>query len=259
MKGDLNMKEIFEVRKKLAVFLNGKKISTYCFDNVKQYRNFIIAYNSNLLKIFNEDGNVILFKKVKVIDFFYDDLLYIIVEKNGLRGVYSCNGDLIVPIKFNNISVYPFAHLIKVSKNHLYGAYSYKGQLLVPADFDEIHPCSKIIEVIKNNLHGAYSYEGRLLIPIEFDAIKSYEEGIKVIKDNLYGAYSYKGILIVPVEFNYIEFYKNAIEVIKGSLHGVYSYKGTLIVPVEFSLIFLNLSKIIAFSLSKVPYQFSYV
>ena len=140
LKGDINMEKTFEARSKLAVFCNGKQISTYKFDRTKEINGYLIAYNSTSFTIYDSTGNSVLSKKL-VIQSFYNN--FFIVCKNGLYGVYRFDGTLIVPVEFNNINFY-----------------------------------NQGIKVIKDNLCGLYSYDGTLIVPVEFDDIYFYDEGI---------------------------------------------------------------------------------
>lgn len=226
-------KKIYETRSKIAVFYEGKQISTYKYSKIIESGDYLIAYNSTLLTIYYK-GTRIFSKNVSVYSVKYP---FIYVTKNECTAVYDYNGNIIVPFDSYGLIVTGYHDSLIVTKHIndllLEGVYR-RGTCIVPIEFDSAIPEYNGIRVRNEKLLGAYSYDGTLIVPVDFNEIVFCEKGIRVFKNGLCGAYSYDGTLIVPVEFDDIVFDILGIKVCKNDLWGAYSYDGRCIAPTIF-------------------------
>lgn len=93
------MENTLEVRNKKVIYMNNHQLINDTFNDVTEFRGFLIAYNSNHLVIINPRGDLILSEEGTVYQ-VCDDGKYISIRKDNVMGVYRYDGKLIVPFEF---------------------------------------------------------------------------------------------------------------------------------------------------------------
>ena len=106
---------------------------------------------------------------------------------HGKKGLYSLEGDLLIPIKYDDIFVNESCKErgIIVKRENKEGVFSLDGNLIVPVNFSRIRldvclhdNCysRKYITVWNGSLCGVYSYDSTIVLPIIFDKILEFDE-----------------------------------------------------------------------------------
>lgn len=204
--------------------------------------------------IYNQHGEQILpedFDKCKVIIHNSGDfgLVSIMVQNEGLCGLYNENGELIVPVKYISISVRDTFIVVK-DQNNLYGAYLYDGKQVIDCEYDDIEVEGSLDEGYSNaiisqkGLYGVKLETGNEIIPVKFDYITRDSGSGFIVYDKtsqpttLKGWYSRDGKSNIPCLFKSFKFqYKEIIAETPDELKGIYSYDGKEIVPPKFKSI----------------------
>lgn len=99
------MNNNFEIRKKINVYFNGKKVIDDDFDNAYNYDDFVIAYNSNKLVIINPNGEVIFSKFGKVGSQPRCGKYIVMEDVNKQLGILKYDGSTFLPFEFYAIVV----------------------------------------------------------------------------------------------------------------------------------------------------------
>lgn len=97
------MENKLEVRNKKIIYMNNHQLINDAFDDVKEFKGFFIAYNSNHLVIIDSKGNLILSEKGTICQVFYSR--YISIRKGNVMGVYRYDGKLVVPFEFYTVVI----------------------------------------------------------------------------------------------------------------------------------------------------------
>ena len=170
------------------------------------------------------------------------------VKKDGLYGLYSKNGDLIVPTKFTYVCVQDYLVVVR-TPSRFYGAYSLHGEEIIPCEYDSIEFTGSLDDgdgfaiVRKNKLYGVLSEDGTVLVPVQYDYVRenilkgrgfivTYNQTLQ-----LHGWYSKDGNQMIPCNFKELKFGDYAIVETPKGLLGVYSYEGKEIMPPKFDFI----------------------
>lgn len=226
-------------------------------DSLEEYAS-VKRKDSQRVGVYNKNGNQILseeFDECKVTIYNSGDFYVsaIKVKKQGLYGLYSRNGQMIVPTKYASVNIKDYAVIVE-DKNGLYGAYSLQGKQIIDCEYDYIDVWGSLDKgygcaiIRKNKLFGAISEDGVEMIPLKFGLIEReiMGSGGYIVSDatnrNIKGWYSRDGKSNIPCMFKHLKIndtYLNPniqVETPDG-LKGIYSYGGKEIVPPKFETI----------------------
>ena len=104
-----------------------------------------------------------------------------VFEENSLKGV-KCDSKIIIPAKFDAAIVRKYG--ILVQKNGLWGAYSADGNQILPIEFEQIIFCDiHFIIAKKDGRYGVCKYDGVFIVPIAYYAIYCDHLGIFAKKE----------------------------------------------------------------------------
>lgn len=93
-----------EVRNKKIIYMNNHQLINDAFDDVKEFKGFLVAYNSNHLIIIDPKGDLILSEEGTVCQVFNYGR-YISIRKDNVMGVYRYDGKLVVPFEFYTVAI----------------------------------------------------------------------------------------------------------------------------------------------------------
>ncbi len=88
-----------EVRNKKIIYMNNHQLLNDVFDDIQDFRDFLVAWNLKHLVIISSKGELILSEKGLVIQVFSYGK-YISIRKGNVMGVYRYDGKLVVPFEF---------------------------------------------------------------------------------------------------------------------------------------------------------------
>ena len=203
------------------------------------------VYDKNGVQIIPEE-----FDECRLSIYYCSDFLVcaIEVQKQGMYGLYSEGGRVIVPVQYRRVDIQGNI-IVVVDKNNLYGAYTTRGEQIINCEYDHIDyiagpdiGCGCAV-IRKDKLYGALAEDGSEIIPLKYGKIESEHMGsggyivYDETKSQIKGWYSYDGRDIIPCVFQSIKFdmVNPHFEVETPSkLKGIYSREGKEILPPRF-------------------------
>ncbi|MDW8334692.1 MAG: WG repeat-containing protein, partial [Bacteroidia bacterium] len=134
--------------------------------------------------------------------------LYVVVEKDGQKGVATASGIEVVPVRFDEVNYLGFG-LFRVRKDSLYGLYAGAGKELLPPLFPTLYLDAQDLVRYKNveGKTGMLDRMGKTVAPCEYDSIAAFADGVALAgqrhkKSYKWGYLSRTGKLIWPCEFD---------------------------------------------------------
>ena len=277
---------------KKALFVNNERVTEYIFDEILQTENEFILHSDAIINIYDRVTGEKLFEYVAeneletfrfTTDFFY-------IEKSDKIWIYTTRGKNFSEIPFDDLYIpdmYRDLRRIIVYRDNKQGVYSFDGEKIIPCEYSEIELRKNGIEAfIKGkdtivhlyNLNGIlifsavlyqdywwtipagivkqspsgkkglYSLGGEVILSEIYDEIEisdMYEfnklDCIKVKRDDKYGVVDFLGKEILPIEFDSIQISegiphssRDFILVKKDDKYGIYSSDGRLQVNIEY-------------------------
>lgn len=128
--------------------------------------------------------------------------------KNNRFGVVDKTNKIIVPFDFDLVQ--PMFGMISVTKNGKKGLYNHKGELVIPIKYDDIaHPSDKsqTYSVCSAGKWGVINKKGKIIIPIEYDGVSQISSGYmySVCKAGEWAIINKKGENITPFIYDEID------------------------------------------------------
>ncbi|RPD95833.1 WG repeat-containing protein [Aureibaculum marinum] len=171
-----------------------------------------LYYNSNYnIYTASKNGKYYLFDYYgnKLLKESYDEItiedIYFKVKENGFYGILSSDGEVLLPIKYDQINYYQQYNWFLVSKNGVDNIIYSDGKKVFGNKYTSTSKLDyyfKYILVEKNGKFGIIDKNGNSITPITFDAIdKNYNGNFFIIKQNgKWGLYNiiFKKYLIKP-------------------------------------------------------------
>lgn len=93
-----------EVRDKKAIYMNNHQLLKDVFDGAREFKGFLVAYNSNHLVILDSKGDLILSEEGTIWQVFNHGE-YISIRKGNVMGVFRYDGKLVVPFEFYSVAI----------------------------------------------------------------------------------------------------------------------------------------------------------
>lgn len=222
------------------------EIGSYHRKNSKYYKYYF--NKGGLCRVYkNEKFGFINAKGAEIIPCQYDkveeDRNLIFVIKDGLKGIFSLDGNVIAPCIYESLDFY-FYGLIKAKKEGLYGLMDYKGEVMLSCQYDNIDSRIKnlfgynLLVVSKGGLKGLIDFNAHEIVPCLYDNIDTPNNSLCiVVKEGLFGIINIKGDEIVPCEYERIELWyqDGTYKVKKGGLYGILNERAVLITPCIYS------------------------
>lgn len=177
--------------------------------------------------------------KFSEIDPFYDSIA--IVKISGLSGCLDVNGREVIPCNFSDIARFKsYPSLIKVAKDGKFGVYNNSGILIVPCKYDEISLEKNRIATWLDEKEGMFDISGKLLLPNVYDTICDFLDSLALVKKSgKLGFVSLEGEEVVACVYDKVlwnekknkYFPGDRVTVQKEGRYGIIDNKGNLIVP----------------------------
>ena len=128
--------------------------------------------------------------------------------KNNRFGVIDKVNKIIVPFDFDFVQA--MFGMITVTKNDKKGLYNHRGELVIPIKYDDIvHPSdkSKAYSVCKAGKWGVVNKNDEIIIPIEYDGLTQISSGYmySVCKAGKWGVINKKGEQVTPLIYDEID------------------------------------------------------
>lgn len=135
---------------------------------------------------------------------------YGIVSVNGFFGAINRNGEVIIPLDYENLIDFNLDdEFIVAKKDERWGFINWKNEIVIPFEyssasiFDEIHHLSK---VCKDGKYGFINRENRIKIPLDYDSTTSiYFNKIGVLKSGKWGVINTNNQQIIKYKYDFAQ------------------------------------------------------
>jgi hypothetical protein len=169
-----------------------------------------ISEHNNAYRVRSPNGNIMTFdaesfKPVALgdfdhISFFRGPNIYL-VGKNGRFGIVDTNGNLLLPLQYDNI-VNTNAGGIIVEQKNRFGVLNQDFQLVIPIQYDEVTVSneSRNFIVKQKNRYGIFDRDFKIAIPVQYDTVIYRRLSIQVGKNGKWGFYDREhNLLVKPI------------------------------------------------------------
>lgn len=141
---------------------------------------------------------------------YADGVGYVMATKNRKAGVFDLQGKQIVGFEYDPEFIMQYRVGFRVTKNKKRGILGKNGEILVPLVYDDVDPFYEselggLVKVKSNEKFGIINLKGEIIIPVEFEWIGEEKGYLKVVTfDKRFGLYEKTGKVIVPAEYKWI-------------------------------------------------------
>lgn len=213
----------------------GKIVVPIEYDGVGQFENGLAEIVKNKQSaLINQKGEIVFpFSDYDIRNILNENRIH--VYKNHKHGIIDLQGDIILPIEYDEIFDFEDS-LATVKKNEKNGVVDLDGRIIVPIIYDiSIHPFKNgLAEVREDWKRGLVNLSGEIVLPIEYHRIGDFKNGFAVIEHpSGDGVIDQKLNFILPPEYSGIDFFKNGLAQIsiKGNSHwGDLNHRGQVVI-----------------------------
>lgn len=173
---------------------------------------------------------------------FIQDITNLIVIKDNKYGVVDAQGNLVVPVQFDNITYDSMRKFFKLKSGKLMGLYFQAEKVATDIVYDEVGSDGMSLIVIKDKKRGLMDYKGDILIPAEYDQLNDYSNGVyKAVKDKKVGILNREGKVLIPLEYDSVDTFaftfKDLFKVEKDGKKGVVNRQNKVIIPIVYEFV----------------------
>lgn len=162
-------------------------------------------------------------------------------KKGNKFGIIDSKGNIIVPIEYDEISLFEGNKLTIAKKTEKYGLINGNGTIIKPVEYKSIYTYKDLDYYIiqTENYYGMLDKQSLdTIFPLEFQDIEQcfYDENRFIVKKNgFYGIITREMKEIYPFEFdkisNWVEYGPDEHFVVKNGKHGLISREGKIVIP----------------------------
>jgi len=167
------------------------------------------------------------------------------VQKDRRKGVLNKKGEVIVPIKYNDVYIEADGKFIEVvtpyqDGGNKCGVYNNKGEVIVPiGKYESVNVCDKYIKVEKGGKKGILNQKGVEIVPIGRyeECYESSDDGqyyIEIKTNKKEGAVNDNGKVFIPIgKYEYFGMLNTNLALVEmNKKKGLIDKNGTVIVPI---------------------------
>jgi len=186
-------------------------------------------------------------------DYSYDNGNYhilFVARKNNKCGLIGSNGEIIMPIEYDEIGKFESNSCAIAKKNGLYGIINNNGKVKIPFEYTSIttYHLDDNYVVEKNGKYGIIKKEPLdTIIPLDYDDLEVcfYDETHFIVnKSGKYGIIDNNLKIIVPFEYdkisNWVEYGPKEHFVVKDGKEGLIGRDGEIVIPPVYDKIFVD-------------------
>lgn len=226
---------------------DGSRLTKFEYNAISNYDNPLIfrVVRSHRFGLCNSKGEALTEVIYEEITYESDGRIYL--EKNGSKGVCDAYGNMIIPVKFDDV-VYCDNKIAMVKNGRYWYVYNAPDDTLSEKHYDEVYritagihsdnPMIKGYYVVKNGKWGCIDSFGNVVIDIIYDGLDKFDNlgRARVVKDDMMGIIDCGGRIIIPVAYDYVHPFGNLDVTVAqvGDKYGVLSSKGDIVVPFEY-------------------------
>ncbi|WP_230657156.1 WG repeat-containing protein [Psychrobacter sp. I-STPA10] len=164
------------------------------------------------------------------------------VTKAGKYGFVNHQGEIVVPIIYDQAYSFYQNDLARVQLAGKYGFVNKQGKLVIPTIYDYADSFSDgFARVTQQGKVGYIDQQNKVVIPFDYEAGWHFNKGfVTVKKEDKYGVINQQNKVITPFEYDSISIFSDQqdgqvyFELIKQDKHGVANQRGQIIIPLQF-------------------------
>ena len=193
----------------------------------------IVVKNGKVGAFDYRSKNIIIEPEYEDIEPFLFNAKFVQAKKNGKWGIVSKDKKILVPFKYDDISLYS---VLIVKKDNKFGVLDDSFTEILPTKYDEIEEYNNCLRVKNNNKYGLYDYEKqkKFLLPIKYDEISRLGYYLKLGINNKYGVFdSSTGTFITPIKYDeveYLDLYTSTVKL--NNKYGIVVSKNNFLEPI---------------------------
>jgi hypothetical protein len=171
---------------------NGNEILKAIFSNIDlRFDNlfFVKKERHQCYQILNYPEETHVQTKYIEIDSASDGLLKV-KDLDYLTGFINSQGEIVIPLKYNNATNFKNNLSIVYNHNRGYGIINKNGQELTTLSYQNIYQFEDVSTIIsKDNKYGIISKEGKILVDCSHQSISNYSDGLALANNNYIFSY----------------------------------------------------------------------
>ncbi|MFP5438515.1 MAG: WG repeat-containing protein [Bacteroidia bacterium] len=217
---------------KKGLFAGSKEVLPFEYDSIYTGSGYNASYaGKNKIKV-----------KRDAFKTFIQNITNLIVIKDKKYGIADAQGNLVVPVQFDNITYDYLRKFYKLKSGKLMGVYFQAEKVTTDIIYDEVSSDGMSLIVIKDKKRGLMDYKGNITIPAEYDQLNDYGNGVyKAVKDKKYGVVSRDGKVLIPLEYDNVDSFaftfKELFKVEKDGKKGVVNIENKIIIPIAYEFV----------------------
>lgn len=176
---------------------------------ITKYKEFYLIEIDGKVGLLNKDG-------VKIIKPLYDKIIFttygcFIVKENNLCGLVNALGDLIVPIRYDDISTFCSEDMIEIYLDEKVGFFNLLIYYRIEPIYDDASDFFGGVSKVKNEAkYGFINKLGDEIIEVKYDYISEfYEDVAECSIDGKFGYISRDGFEILMTEYDEVSSFNN--------------------------------------------------
>lgn len=213
-----------------------KEFITFMTNNKDNWKSTPASYNSDF-NITQNEFRLLGWKDGKSVTY---------AKQNGKYGLIDYNGEIILPLEYDDIFSQKFFDYYIVKGSEKSGMFDKNGTQIISFSYQNITPAfyekNERFIVQQNGLFGVIDLNENIIIPIEFEEISNWVEyGPKehfITKNGKKGLISRNGEIVIPPEYDEITVDNSIlIKVEKNGLFGTINWKNEIVHPMDYEQI----------------------
>lgn len=169
-----------------------------------------------------------------------DNLIYLITYNNGKAGVLK-NGQTLIENEYENIEFDSVNNIFVLQKNAKQGVYDLEGNMILPIQYENITFAGKYLNANKDGKLLVFDVTGTLQNEDSYKSLDTVADGkysITINRNNQYGVIDSNKTNILENKYSYIEYtFDNYFIVSLEGKSGVLDANNNIIIPVEKDII----------------------
>lgn len=165
-----------------------------------------------------------------------DDFVYLITYSNGKAGILK-NGQTLIENAYEDIEYDAVNNIIVLQQNAKQGVYDLEGNMILPIQYENVTFAGKYLNANKDGKLLVFDAAGKLQSEDSYKSVDSVANGkysITTNRDNQYGVIDSNKTNILENKYSYIEYaFDNYFIVSLGGKSGVIDGNNNIIIPAE--------------------------
>lgn len=169
-----------------------------------------------------------------------DNFVYLITYNNGKAGILK-NGQTLIENEYEDIEYDAVNNIIVLQQNAKQGVYDLEGNMILPIQYENINFAGNYINANKDGKLLVFDSAGKLQNEDSYKSIEIVASGkysITTSRDNKYGLIDSNKTTILENKYSYIEYaFENYFIVSLNGKYGVIDGNNNIIIPIEKNII----------------------